>query len=534
MSTDLKTLRDEAKAARLKRQIAEDTAIAETLAPSDLPGQPVWTPLGLEALQEAQGDWVDPRGWMTDDPRFGRSGGQTASMPGDRAGGRMLPIIESDTDLDQIRGISRRISYTSPSAKCALLNLTNWVIGTGFEYSIEPADKHNTDPALVAAVQRVLDEFDGENDWQGDFERELFQRKVRDGEYFVVLFGQGGGHVQLRAIEPELIRTPLDWPPMGQTYSFGIDTKEFDVQTVLGYWVDWTGEDDWEYLPAGRIEHVKRNVDRTVKRGLSDFYAVYEFLRDAEKLLRNTAKSAGIAAAIAWIEEFAPGTNQDQVESLRASTRTMKWNQTDMTGRQRTKYARHYEPGTIAQVEAGRKYHPSPLTMTNGANFVEIEQGVLRIVGSNWAMPEYMISGDASNANYSSTMVAESPFVKNGEQEQQFTVSKHRRLLWKVLDYAVQAGRLHKYNVYDVRQLQRLVQLAIEPPKVAATDASAEEGIRAIRHDKGVLSTETWQQEVNLDPEVEKERGAAPAVLPLPMMESRQTRFAHKLWEGYG
>ena len=33
-------------------------------------------------------------------------------------------------------------------------------------------------------------------------------------------------------------------------------------------------------------------------------------------------------------------------------------------------------------------------------------------------MPEYMLSGDASNANFSSTMVAEGPAVKTFEEMQ--------------------------------------------------------------------------------------------------------------------
>ena len=52
---------------------------------------------------------------------------------------------------------------------------------------------------------------------------------------------------------------------------------------------------------------------------------------------------------------------------------------------------------------------------------VQIVQAGLRALGNRWDMPEYMISGDSSNANYASTLVSGAPFVTGIEWEQSNT-----------------------------------------------------------------------------------------------------------------
>ena len=64
-----------------------------------------------------------------------------------------------------------------------------------------------------------------------------------------------------------------------------------------------------------------------------------------------------------------------------------------------------FEPGTVVRMGKNKNYLAPPLA-GNTSNFTLIVQACLRSVGCRWNMPEYMISGDASNANYSSTLVS--------------------------------------------------------------------------------------------------------------------------------
>ncbi len=69
----LDALREQAEAASLRRQIAQDDATAAALGPQ-------------QAFMEAWGDLVDPREWVNDDTNFGRMPSY-GSQPDDRRQG---------------------------------------------------------------------------------------------------------------------------------------------------------------------------------------------------------------------------------------------------------------------------------------------------------------------------------------------------------------------------------------------------------------------------------------------------------------
>jgi len=159
-------------------------------------------------------------------------------------------------------------------------------------------------------------------------------------------------------------------------------------------------------------------------------------------------------------------------------------------------------------VPQGQEYKESPLASQGvGPAFVTIEQAALRTIGTNWCMPEYMISGDASNANYASTMVSESPFVKYCQAEQAKYAASNRRIFWKVLWFAWQAGRL---GAIDWAELRKRVEIQIEPPDVATRNVDQETARNKTLYESGILSDETWAGREGLDYLQEKQNGATP------------------------
>ena len=65
----------------------------------------------------------------------------------------------------------------------------------------------------------------------------------------------------------------------------------------------------------GAARLITANVVRSVKRGLSDFYPIQGNLEIARRVLRNMGEGSAVQAAIAWIQEMAPGTTQAQVNT---------------------------------------------------------------------------------------------------------------------------------------------------------------------------------------------------------------------------
>ena len=254
--------------------------------------------------------------------------------------------------------------------------------------------------------------------------------------------------------------------------------------------------------------HCRRNVDSNIKRGVSDFFAVYEQLIDAAKLLRNTARGHAIMSAIAFIREHGVGVTQAGVESMRSSAAWANYSQVTRTEGSRSRYTHYYQPGTIVDVPNGQKYQPGPMAGQGvGLAAVTVENAILRVAGTKWAMPSYMITGDA-DANYASTLVTESPFVKFCQRQQKWHKEHFVELIWKVLRIAHVAGRVGGGHSFD--ELQRLLNIKVDCPIVHSRDRNIETNRRKVLCDEGVLSRATWAAEEGYDLAKEKALGAEP------------------------
>jgi capsid protein len=262
-----------------------------------------------------------------------------------------------------------------------------------------PGQDGGIDELLVADVQSVLDDFLRVNRWHKR-QQEIVRRKDRDGECFLRLFPADDGITRVRFVEPAQVAAPSD-RVSDPTASFGIQTDPADMETVLGYWIDG------RLVDAAEIQHRKANVDANVKRGLPLFYPVRKNLRRAEKLLRNMSVVAEIQSAIAIIRKHRAAT----AAGLEHFIADQADHSVTNSASGRTSYFRRYAPGTILDAVVGTEYE-FPAAGIDAGRYVAILQAELRAVASRLVMPEFMLTSDASNANYSSTMVAEGPAVK--------------------------------------------------------------------------------------------------------------------------
>ena len=454
-------------------------------------------------LSEAFQDLVDPREYLTDTPGSGLSGSLKTTTLDDRLHGTNRPFFETEEDLNQIRGLARYLTSTDEISIGIMETLSNYVIGTGYIYAVAGEDEE-----VVLQVQAFLDDFMKTNKW-AERERELFRRDRRDGEFFLRFHHIGSGLTRLRIIEPEYIKEPMDARSIedfmnnpGLDWSFGIATAPGDVEAVLGYNIMWDPRsNDEEFVSVDDLYHHKINTDCTVKRGLSDWYAVDREVQGAAKLLGNMVDGASLQAAIPWIEEFAAGMDKSQISALDAGKIEATFQRKLSAGGSRTVNVRRYEPNSVLRVENGRKYHPGPMGSARNPNFIQAQQAALRNVGVRWSMPEFMVSGDSSSANYSSVLVAETPFVKSAEVKQAGYVAVFKDILWKAIDTGIRFGGLEVGM--DTRELQQAIAIKAETPQVAIRNRPAETQIRQSLWSAGILSKKTWAalEGLNLDEE---------------------------------
>lgn len=474
-------------------------------------------------LLEGWGDLVHkPRGFDDDASPF-----VPDSKIYDRTDGRFLPVYETEQDLANIRGSARNLVKLTGVRTGALDALANYVLGNGFTFKAASPDGTKTDESLLKTVQAFIDELLDYNSFTGDLDREIHQRSREDGEAAVILEQRESGRIKLRLIEPDQITQPHnarpieDWLDVADRFpscwKFGVHTPEGRTDEPLGFHVVYDGAGrDWDYIHAARMQFIKRNTTRNAKRGVSDFFEVVTDLTREAKLCRSMVTGAALQAAVAWVLKPPTGSTNAQVQALANTSANSLYDYQRRTagGGSVTQYVKQYQDGTILHTAPGQEYADLPGHERN-AGFEIVGQYALRRIGIRWCFPEYMISGDASNANYSSTMVAESPFVKAREADQAFYRRHFLELVWKAMRLAYDAGRFKSFGL-EWHDLERSVDVTCEAPEVATRDTLKLTQTQETQIRMGILSVRTAASQSGLDYDREVQQGAKPQVAANP------------------
>lgn len=448
--------------------------------------------------------WDVPMNWMgfpNSGPVYLRGATGTTN---DRRGGRDLPLYWTEVDLRGFRVLARYLHDTNGFALGFMGRLTDYVVRKGFGWqacrkgvkkTAYPTSLTPDDP-LVAKGQGILDDFRMANKWPITC-REAFLRSRRDGEVYGRLFYGGWGKpARFRFVEPEQIGNPT-----GQTdgpESFGLRNVPGDVCSIEAFhvWDMEAGMIGGEWVPAEEIAYLKANTDSTIKRGLPDLFPVQEQLDGVRRLLRNMIDTGIDQAAISWRERFATASG-DQVRAMIPTVPTSISNAMPFAGAWGPwANANGFNTSKVIRVEGSREFEDGPLA-AGVPNYVMIEQACLRGVGARWGMPEYF-SGDSSNNNFASSLVSGSPFALAVEGGQVVYGTWEREVALKALDLAVRAGLL-------TPQERTELDVEITEPAIVNAEPEKETNRRKTLHDAGVLSTQTWQLQEQLDPAHEAE-----------------------------
>lgn len=417
----------------------------------------------------------------------------------DRRYGANWPFWRTWQEHARLRAASRLIYTLSPLASGAISAITSYVVGEGMQVKITGRHQ-DTPPEIIREAQFVMDEFVDSSEFAA-FQQEYFTRSRRDGEAFVRQWPQDDGMVVLRILEPEAIIEP---PGMSlDEASFGIITDPDDPLDVRGYWWEPNGvHSSGEEISSSEVSAVKENVDGTIKRGLPDFsFDTADLLRTTQRLLRNMGEGAAVRSAIAYIRQHAlapAAAVEDFVDSQADYTETRPF-----TGNQQSVI--RLDAATVLDIDKGQEYQQGPTSENEGAN-VAVVQAMLRGVAVRWNAPEWVVSGDSSNQNMATAMVAESPFVKTCKRFQK----KYGKIFQKLAEdflrnWCRRRGGLRVgKNKYDWRTLSRLITVTITPPTVETRNRSEESQLNRTYIELGVKSRQTVSQEIGVEWQIEE------------------------------
>jgi len=492
----------------------------------------------LPLIEQSTANRLVPLGdYPSADPYFSGSysgnlfGIETTTLD-DRDNGRFRPAYENEIDLARQRAASRRLAILVGTYSSIMESLRNYTIGKGLDVRVQSEKTVKPLPGVVEDIRRVIDRFLDHNSIPADLDREAHDRSREDGEFLAALCWRGRD-IALEILEPDQLREPADTATLREwvqhvsdidcdsfptSWTFGVLTDRRLSSIPLGYHVVRDGGGaDWDFFPANQFLHIRRNVYRVAKRGVSDYLPVLEDLRKADKLKTNVVTGAALQAAIAWIEEMPAGVTQSQASSLTPADATYPQPTGQGSGGgTRNVNATHYPAGSIVRTSAGRKYVSPPMGQERNGAFEIAAQMALRSIGVRWSIPEYMISGDASNANYSSTMVAESPFVKAREADQSFYCRHWYQCLWNVVRMAHEKGMLPHCQGLTIEQVESQVEILVTLPTVSVRDPLQHRQALAIEVDRGWTAPSTAAAEIGRDLADEIRAGAKPAAVASP------------------
>ncbi|TWT51535.1 Phage portal protein, lambda family [Thalassoglobus neptunius] len=329
----------------------------------------------------------------------------------------------------------RKLIQENPHASNILRTLECYVTGPGLRFKHECVCKSNRmtdveDDVLEAADhlwEAFLQNADGHYSPQ-----EHARRTWRDGECFIRKFGKESWPPAVRFVDPERFgATPQEPDPQG------IVTAAHDVETPLAYlYTSRSGQDGFDgmradRIPAGEILQTRIGVDSNEKRGRSLFAAILEPLIAYSKWMETELLARKLQSSIVlWRKVQGSSQTADAFADNAGSGTT--WN-----GQRRERFS----PGSILTTN-----HATDIQFlqpnTNFGDAASLGRMLLLSIAAGAGLPEFMLTSDASNGNFASTMVAEGPAVKYFQSQQEFFSKEFTRMWRWIMQDAVDLGLL--------------------------------------------------------------------------------------------
>jgi len=336
--------------------------------------------------------------------------------------------VYSEADIETMQQQATSLYYKNPIASGIIETIVNFTVGK--DAKIIALDE---DPKVQAYWEKFyrVNKFDMKS-------KEIVRRSTRDGECFIRFFEpkEEGGVQKIRFVEPSEIK---DW---SGTYSYGIETDPDDVEKIKNYHRvfkknigkgDYSTTQEKEIIPTDEIIHPKIRVDSNVKRGVSFFVGIAGYITKYKGWLDDRIVLNKIRTMFNLIGKATGGAPLSDLEGKFSDV-------TGKTATGGTPKKQMAKTGSIL-LTRGVEWDFKALKI-NAADTKDDGRAILLMIVAGTNLAEYMVTGDASNANYASTMVSESPAVKAFEAWQDTFEKVFKEIYRKVINYGIDEGDL--------------------------------------------------------------------------------------------
>jgi hypothetical protein len=450
----------------------------------------------------------------------------------DRYDGRFMPWWETWDDYSRIVAECIELEASTNLISSCVKRINHYTIRDGFKVTIQaknPQDQAISD-ALTDIVKGWLEAWNykkmlGEINERARTTGEAFLQ-INRGSIPLVVFVESGEVVPPLHTEEA---SDLAINDLGITQAAGVTNSwSYGILTVtpqgmirhipeipLAYYTCYDDSQNSDYcqvVPASQMVHYKRNVLTKIKRGLADTAKIYEDILGESELGNTTKVSLKAMASIAYVKQREAGVQQ-RASSSGGDITTVPTRQqaggTSATKRQKI------TPGTVVELQ-NMSYIPGPLASMSTTPVQDHLTYMLKRIGAFWDTPLFMLTGDTETALYNAVLAIGSPFVVARQSDQADLIDVTKELISKCFE-------INKQSLQLPDNWSQLFTIEVTPPEVSIEDETARSTRHQIDIQLGKLSVETAQEESGYDPEVEKQRGAAPQNQNLSMGTMPQT-----------
>lgn len=406
----------------------------------------------------------------------------------------------TESDMKNMRDLSYQMYYQNGHFKNIIRLFIKYIVGRGF--SIIP---DSSDPVVKEFWEKICKI----NKWKKRI-REIVRRKYRDGEVFIRSFKNKDGTMLFRFMDPSLVKNPSIEKEINKNTEYGIESNPDDVEEIISYWYNG------EQIDAEEVIHDKLDVDSDVKRGRPKCEPIMEDLSMYKGWMRDRMKLNKIRNMIGLVRKVS-GT-PTQVETIAKQNQTNRRVAQDGTSYMRT-------PEGISIITASQNIDYEFKTPNLQASDVQNDGRALLLgISAGVGLPEFMVTSDASNSNYSSTMIAESPGVQefiDGQEDIEWVFQEmfYRAITWaiecKVIPEKTESiEKVMKKN--ELTGMDELIDKKISEdtkctcrivfPEIVHRDILQETNALSLQKQEGILSKRTFAGRVDLDYDEEQEQ----------------------------
>lgn len=362
------------------------------------------------------------------------------------------------TNLFDARRQARQLYATNAHARNIVNQMTNYTVGKGFAIKFDDAAHDD----LWTKVARQIK-------WSRR-RRQVVRRMLVDGETFKRKWNEPAS---VRFVQPEQIAQSAS---VDVETVDGVVTAKGDVETVVGYVVSN------EFVPVSQMWHFKPpDCDMDETRGWPPLYDARATIQGYENWIKDRAMLNRLRSAIFLLRKHkhaGPGDIKKFQEQIRSGTFAREGGKTEDY--------RVLRPGTAIDMPANVEYEF--ISPNLDARDVRHDGRAMALLIAVWfQIPEYMATGDASNANFASTAVAEAPGIVAMASFQEFTGGQFLEFVAWLLGLT-DANATITFPSLTTRDEEKVVK-ALE-----------------VEWRNGVISKQTWREKRCYDDETESER----------------------------